>query len=316
MLVARTEGLEPRASEAVERVTFGWWNSSLSPVGKDRSDDEHRVISAGIVSLLIDAMKVDCLGLAEVTSNDLVRLTRACATQSLSIFDGTLKSGRLQFDTGVIYNSERLTLVDYKSIVSSHGDRNLKIANRLDFTVNSDEMPLHVFVCHWPSRASREETILTRRTVAWRLKEQIEELSELAPGAPMIVMGDFNDEPFDQSLAWNLLATRDRSLAMSKTGYLYNPFWRHLGESQPHSHVAVKRGPAGSCFYKGDATTQWRTFDQMLFSRAFIGGSEWHLKEEETSIVEIDPLVELVQSKLFFDHLPITSVLEKGRGTN
>ena len=236
----------------------------------------------------------------------------ACKTKSLSVYEGTLKEGRLQFDTGLIYNRARLALEDSFSTTSTHGARKYKIANRVDFVSLSDGLPVHVFVSHWPSRATNEENLLSRKTIAGRLKDQLHAVAEGSPDAAMIVMGDFNDEPFDESLAWHMLATRDRLLARTNRDYLYNPFWRRLGESRTYSAAATKTGVAGSCFYKGGTSTRWRTFDQMLFSPAFLGDCDWHLNEDYTMIIETDFLIELVQSnKFFFDHLPIISVVEK-----
>jgi len=232
--------------------------------------------------------------------------------QTLGLHEGTLKTGRLQFDTGLIYNTERLSIVDAGSIVSAHGARRYKIANRIDFALVSGEWSFHLFVSHWPSRAIREENILSRQTVADRLKEKIRALAATSTNVAIIVVGDFNDEPFDQSLAWHMLATRDRDLAKSKRDYLYNPFWRHMGESKAYSIADNRSGAAGSCFYREETTTRWRTFDQMLFSPAFLGTCEWHLNENQTMILETDFLMELIRSKDFhFDHLPIISAVEK-----
>ena len=296
----------------VDLMIFGWWNTSLSPVGRDRADDNHKQISARIVKSLIDELNFDCLALGEITTADLSMMKSGCETQALAVFDGTLKTGRLQFDTGVIYNDSRLRILNSKSITSSHGHRNYKIANRIDFECISDGSHFHLFVSHWPSRGVREENILMRETIADRLKAQIRAIEEIAADAAIIVVGDFNDEPFDQSLAWNMLATRDRGLAKTKTGYLYNPFWRRLGESKPHTSLDTKGGAAGSCFYRTETSTRWRTFDQMLFSSAFLGKGEWHLNEDQTTILESDFLIELVQSDdVHFDHLPVLSVVER-----
>jgi endonuclease/exonuclease/phosphatase family metal-dependent hydrolase len=295
----------------VERLTFGWWNTSLSPVGKNRADDNHKQIAQTIVKSLIDGLKIDCLALGEVTSADLASMTEACVTDGLAVYDGTLKSGRLQFDTGAIYNSQRLHLANSMSTMSAHGQRNLKIANRIDFTA-SDRSPFHVFISHWPSRGIVDENILARETVADRLRTQITELEDVLPGAAIIVMGDFNDEPFDRSLAWHMLATRDRELARGGRGYLYNPFWRRLGEAKPYSYLRTEDGVAGSCVYTRETSTHWRTFDQILFSSAFLGNAAWHLNEGETNILRTVDLVALLRDQdLHFDHLPVFSVVER-----
>jgi len=303
---------EPKADQIVEQLTFGWWNTSLSPTGKKRADAEHQQIASSVVKMLIDDFKVDCLGLGEVTSDDLEFLRASCGSKSISTFDGTLKEGRLQFDTGMLYNRDRLTVVDFKSMTSGNGIRRFKVANRVDLVCASDSSAIHVFIAHWPRRGVPAENDLIRKTIAQLLKAENHAIEKSLPDAAFIVLGDFNDEPFDESIAWHLLATRDRNLAKTEKGYLYNPFWRQLGESASYSIANQKHGVAGTCFYKGQTDTRWRTFDQILFSPAFLGNGRWHLNENETTILELVDLVQLVQNdKVDFDHLPVLSVIER-----
>jgi hypothetical protein len=313
MAIATThEADSPRGNVALQRMVFGWWNTSLSPVGRNRADDDHQEIATTVVRSLIDELGVDCLALGEVTNNDLSTMMAACKATSLSVYEGTLKEGRLQFDTGIIYNNACLALAGAFSTTSMHGTRNYKISNHVNFVSVADGLPLHVFISHWPSRGINEENLLSRKTIACRLKNQLHDLTVYSPNAAIIVMGDFNDEPFDESLSWHLLATRDRYLVQTKRGYLYNPFWRKLGESQAYARSLPDRGVAGTCFYKGTTDTRWRTFDQILFSSAFFGKSAWHLKEEHTAILTTDFLIDLIKNdEVHFDHLPIVGVIER-----
>ena len=301
-----------REGVLLERMTFGWWNTSLSPLGKERADQKHKEIAGDVVKSLINDLKIDCLALGEITNNDLLSLKDACASKKLAIYDGTLREGKLQFDTGIIYDPERLRIVGEKSITSVHGGRNSKIANRIELVSTSDNSLFHLFVSHWPSRGTSEETVLRRETIASRLKDQITAIEERSKDPAIILLGDFNDEPFDKSLSWNLLATRDRHLAQTRKGFLYNPFWRRLGEFEPHVFASAKCGAAGTYFYKNGTATRWHTFDQILFSSAFLGTGEWHLNERDTMILQTEFLVDLVQNEAaLFDHLPILSVIER-----
>jgi hypothetical protein len=148
--------------------------------------------------------------------------------------------------------------------------------------------------------------------LAGKLRDKVAELEQQATSAGILLLGDFNDEPFDKSLADHLLATRDRELAKTKKGFLYNPFWRCLGEAHPHKHPMLARASSGSFFHRTGHRTRWRTFDQILFSAAFLGGGEWHLNEEQTTILRPELLVELVQTKdVIFDHFPVIGTIEK-----
>jgi endonuclease/exonuclease/phosphatase family metal-dependent hydrolase len=80
----------------------------------------------------------------------------------------------------------------------------------------------------------------------------------------VLVMGDFNDEPFDSALEI-LNATRDMTIARERPGMLFNPFWRHLGHEDRDDVVC------GTCFHRNGETTRWRTFDQILLSGEFLG---------------------------------------------
>ncbi len=294
-----------------ERLVFGWWNTSLSPIGKSRDDDEQKQTARQIVKTLINDIGVDCLALGEVTLADLDYLKAGCDTSTLSIYDGTLKEGRLQFDTGAIYNRSRLAVNGQKSLVISHGRRNFKVANQIAFATPTTS-PLNVFISHWPSRGSTEENIVARKSLATYLRRHVTEIENQSPNASIILLGDFNDEPFDESLAGHLLATRDRRLASTSKGFLYNPFWRLLGESEPHTLAKPGKGAGGSYFHSRGMDTRWRTFDQILFSAAFWGDGEWHLNERDTLILNPQSLVDLVEDdKVIFDHLPVLSVIER-----
>ena len=127
----------------------------------------------------------------------------------------------------------------------------------------------------------------------------------------IILIGDFNDEPFDPSLAHHLLATRDRELARSNTDFFYNPFWRHLGESHFYIPETETTSFGGTCFCRSDPGTHWRTLDQIIFSSSFLSQGNWQLNERETAILRLPPLDHLVQdANAKFDHFPVISVIE------
>jgi hypothetical protein len=307
--------VHPTENVLLERMVFAWWNTSLSPVGNERSDDRHKEIAGNIVKSLINDFHVDCLALGEVTDANLKFLLEKSDKKSLASFDGTHRQGKLQFDTGVIYDSDRLTIMDHESFTNSHAKRSFKVAHRIDFGSFSSGCLFHIFVSHWPSRGGsggQEENIQFREKIADRLLEQVQKIDEQSPNAAIILLGDFNDEPFDKSLSSNLTATRDRHLTKTKKALLYNPFWRQLGESEPHSFLNPKKSAAGSYFYRKGTFSRWHTFDQILFSAAFLGNSEWHLNEQGTIILRPEFLIDLVQNEnFFFDHLPVLGAIER-----
>ncbi len=105
-----------------------------------------------------------------------------------------------------------------------------------------------ILVNHWPSRRGGEES-KQFRIVAAKLNRLIADSIQLAnPDAALIIMGDFNDNPVDESLAKGIHALSDIK-KVHKTSF-YNPFYKN--------------------FRKGEGTTSyndaWHLFDQILIS--------------------------------------------------
>ena len=145
------------------------------------------------------------------------------------------------------------------------------------------------------------------------LRDAFDEIRKPYSHPPKVIfLGDFNDEPFAPALAEHLLATRDRKLVRNCGKYLYNPFWRHLGEREPHIPGKPCRSYAGSCFYSAGKDTHWRTFDQIIFSSAFLGKGDWHLNEGASQILQISPYdSSVLKRSAIFDHFPVVSVIQK-----
>lgn len=126
-----------------------------------------------------------------------------------------------------------------------------------------------VYLAHWRSRL--HDGGLARERCGEQLRQRIgREKSHV------LVMGDFNDEPFDKALE-NLNATRDMHLARERPGMLFNPFWRHLGHEDRHDPAC------GTYYHRNGDTTRWRTFDQILVSPEFLG--EYGLLYDRTRII-------------------------------
>ncbi len=164
----------------------------------------------------------------------------------------------------------------------------------------SGEHPLRVVHNHWPSRKLAESAPL-RLSAADYCSRVIERHLKLAPedvvrpngklalppraelearwNTPVLVTGDFNDNPFDLSLQWLLSSTRDAAQVTGPTylpkgrakkdaiSYLaryprlYNPTWRLLTE--PPREGTRARGTI--VFDDG-----WQLLDQVLCSRGLL----------------------------------------------
>jgi predicted extracellular nuclease len=112
---------------------------------------------------------------------------------------------------------------------------------------------LHVFVCHFPSRLGGElESEHKRSFVASVLRQKVDSLFNSTPGAKIIIMGDFNDYPDDQSMQQVLGAGIPASPYEEKQ--LYNlTFPLHLAGKGSHKHDGL-----------------WGALDQIIVSGALL----------------------------------------------
>ena len=106
---------------------------------------------------------------------------------------------------------------------------------------------IHVIVNHWSSRRQGEkETEYKRMASAEKVNSVIENLKTNFTDPKIIVMGDFNDSPSDNSL-----------LSIEKKSSLYNPF---------KTINTQKKGSLNHDF-------EWHLFDQILISTNFFDAS-------------------------------------------
>jgi hypothetical protein len=296
------------------RLSLVWWNTSLSPAGKSRATKEQTSLACALVDFILHQMAVDFIALGEINEKDAGDIRARCNLEGYELCKAFSKVGRSQFDMCFLYNFEKLNLFDeVRPISSFKGNRCLKIAQQLDFKIANYGKPLHIFVSHWPSLLRCPRNSPDRAHLGMRLRDSVMSLNpQSTPPGNVILMGDYNDEPFDVSLAEHLMATRDRHLVKKRPHLLYNPFWRKLGFSEPYLSQREEDELGGTYFYKGGEATCWHTFDQILFSSEFLGSGDWQLVEGMTGLLNIPGYKSLVVNKNeIFDHFPVISVIEK-----
>ena len=298
-------------------LVLAWWNTSLSPLRKprDTGDDKTRIICC--VQELLRSFTVDVLALGEVCTQDVLDILDAVANPHISYHDATHMNGKGQSDVAVLFDRRRLALDGSRALLDSYGRTTLKIGEQLNLVLGETGQYIYLFVSHWPSRLYCSESSARRTEIGTSLRKTLDEIRCAATTPPFIVlMGDYNDDPFSPSLAHHLLATRDRQLARENGLYLYNPFWRMLGESDPFAPGQTKTGICGTYYYRGGKDTRWYTFDQIMFSSAFLGDGPLILNEEYCQIIRNNELeTQLHRSTSILDHLPVLSVVEIRRHT-
>lgn len=138
-----------------------------------------------------------------------------------------------------------------------------------------DGEPVQFFVNHWPSRSGgQKRTEPARMAAAITVRNWIDSLDIIDPGVKTMVMGDFNDDPIDQSITRGLNASGNaKSL---QPGQLYNP-WTAL----------YKKG-SGTLAYQ-DA---WSLFDQVLLSASFLDPEQQGFFYHRHYIFKADYMIE------------------------
>lgn len=112
---------------------------------------------------------------------------------------------------------------------------------------------IHVIVNHWPSRSGGEARSRSKRVGAAKLNKRIiDSLQSIDPYAKIFTMGDFNDNPTNESIKGVLKAERKENKVGLKG--VFNPY-----------ENMFKQG-LGSNAYR-DA---WSLFDQILFTQPLL----------------------------------------------
>jgi hypothetical protein len=149
-------------------------------------------------------------------------------------------------DTALLYRKQYFTVTDSKAIaLQLFDDDGVRDYTRDILHVSGllEKEKIHILINHWPSRrAGTKKTSQKRILAAKKNKEIISEIQKNDEDAKIIVMGDFNDNPKNESV---------KSLVGDT---LYNPM------DLLHTKVS------GSLSYKGD----WNLFDQIILSGNFM----------------------------------------------
>ncbi len=182
-------------------------------------------------------------------------------------------------DVGLIYRPDRFTLLCHRAIpVIFEGD---SVATTRDILYVKGLVPngdtLHIFVNHWPSKyGGAAATIPRRKDAALTLKRVTDSIAGVNPEALIVITGDFNDQPTDESLAIHLHA---RYGTTDTTGYyLYNLMQELMG-----------KWDVGSNKFR----EEWSIIDQFIVSSALLKRtSGLRLSEKRAEIFRVPFLIE------------------------
>jgi predicted extracellular nuclease len=175
---------------------------------------------ASVIRKMNDGRGPDVLGLCEVENRKVVELLVAKLAplgRKYEIVHKDSPSDR-GIDTALLYDAKVFELVDSKfHFVDAEKTRDVIEARLKRAGTGEDGAVLYVFVNHWPSRNNDEWQRIMAATV---LRKRLDEILAADPQADVVMVGDFNDEPENVSLARFLRACTNSGNASD--GALYD----------------------------------------------------------------------------------------------
>jgi predicted extracellular nuclease len=195
------------------------------------------------------------IGLCEVENEKVLK--DLCSRSGMKSMDyGILiTSGQddRSIDVGLLYDKSQFELKGWQSVnvtspeIPDYKTRDVLFAT---FSFNKKEV-LHVFVNHWPSRRDGEEKSEPKRIYAAKIvRAKIDSLLKADPKARILIMGDFNDHPDNNSINSTLMA-KSKPTAKNELLNLYY----QIDKDKKGSHYFDK---------------EWRSLDQIIVSQGFL----------------------------------------------
>jgi hypothetical protein len=224
---------------------------------------EHMSYAISQIGLDYSPAGVAFIGLSEIENQgvleDLVKQpTLANRSYQIVHYDSPDRRG---IDVALLYNPKLFIVTNSKSYRLHTADSTFRTRDQLMVSGYLQNEKVHIIVNHWPSRTNGEIASRPKRNAAAALTRSIaDSLFRVDPKAKIIIMGDLNDDPFNESCATILGAKKE--INDVKEGELYNTLWKTLDMG------------VGSLAYND----QWNLFDQIIISSELAHGNGNKLK--------------------------------------
>ena len=256
-----------------DSITIAFWNvenffdtlntngkndEEFSPASKKQWNSERYQTKllhlAQVIGDMNNKRGPDILGMAETETNEVVTDLVNSTIKNLNYKVVRIQSpDERHISTALIYKSDYFNLLnavgDTVHLDNNHPTRLILHVSLL--TNNNDT--LHVFVNHWPSRLGGEDASEIHRIAAAKtLRSSVDALLRVNPSANIVIMGDFNDEPDNNSIKRDLKAEEFICDSANFSYSLHNLAWEK------------KRNGEGTLKYHN----QWDMLDQIIVSSA------------------------------------------------
>ncbi len=223
---------------------------------------------ATVIAELGSADGPDILGLNETENKrvlqDLVKEPLLADRQYQIIhFDSPDPRG---IDCALLYKAGRFKVLRQRSVIHSLPDTTMGTRDLLVVDGLINQEPITFMVAHWPSRRGGQKAVKRRLAVASQCRKVIDEYLKADPKARIILMGNLNDTPLDESVSAALGASGDPTDLPA--GRLYNAFYdlQQMGK--------------GTMYFRSRPDV----FDQMVLSAGLVQSSGLHFLRGSAAI--------------------------------
>ncbi len=207
-------------------------------------------------------------------------------------------------DVAFLYNRHSFRPITYKSINICSDEFKINTRDVLYVMGVIQTDTLHFFINHWPSKfGGAVETQKSRALVAKILKKEIDTIMSGDTPLKVIIMGDFNDSPMDESLSLHLGAKEPIKTPL------------------PHELYNLSYCKAEKGFGSNKHSYQWVMLDQIIVSGSLLKKEGVHTNDNSFEVVSLPFLLEKDKTNLgikpfrtysgykynngFSDHLPV-----------
>ena len=175
-------------------------------------------------------------------------------------------------DVGLLYQASMFEVTKTTSTtLKVEGMDDFRTRDQLVVSGLLDGEKIHIIVNHWPSRYGGEKRSKPLRNAAADLTRSLaDSLMKIDENAKIIIVGDLNDDPINESLIKHLKAKK--TVDQTKPGELYNT-----------TYPLFQKG-LGTLAYRDG----WNLFDQIIVSYSLLGKDKSSFKLYKTKIFNDD----------------------------
>lgn len=270
-----------------DTLVVAFWNlQNLFDTYNDPLKDDEEFLPDGEMEWTEDRLDKKMFNLARVirsiNNKNGPDLIGVCEVENQAVLDSMIKKflpdlnykvaylespDNRGIDNGLIFRIDKFRLLSLQAdtVHLSEG-----YPTRLIFgatLLTGDDMPITVFVNHWPSRRGGQlESEPNRIEAAKTLRAAVDRIFESDPNSKILILGDFNDDPLDVSLLDYLKAYPVKCDSIT-TGFEFD-------SSNELFNLSYSTFEDGTGSYKYQQT--WNMLDQIIISGSFFTDEKFH----------------------------------------